>query len=222
MTAVWESRVARARQLAENAPAVGDLLRFHERVLEFQAEVQDGLSAIAAPAEADLERYITACHALLAREGPPELREYAGRALQSSEPLDEPGSAFVAMMLLQPFRELAGCAGHACGVSLLREEADGARRSLVCGLCFAELPIGRIECATCGEQRFDSLAVFAADAHAHLRIEACDTCKSYVLSINVTRCPEAVPVVDDVAALPVHLWAQEQGYARQHTNLFGF
>ena len=222
MTAAWQARIARAQQLAGGAPAVADLLRFYARVLEFQAEVQDGLRTGVQPVEAAVERYITPFHELLAREGPPELREYAARALHSTETLDEPAGAFVAMVLLQPFREIAGCAEHACGVSLLREEGEGARRSLFCGLCFAEQPIGRIECASCGEQRFDSLPVFATDAHAHLRIEACDACKSYVLSVNFAKCPEAVPMVDDVAALPVHLWAQEQGYARRHPNLFGF
>ena len=222
MTNTWESRTARARQLAKSAPTVADLLSFYERVLEFQAELQDGLRKIAAPSESDLEPYLTPCHTLLAHEGPPELREYAARALNSAEAPEEPGSLFVAFMLLQPFREIAGCSEHACGVSLLREEGDGVRRSLLCGLCQTEQPVGRIECAACGEQRFDALPVFAADAQAHLRIEACDTCKSYLLSINVTRCPEAQPLVDDIAALPVHLWAQEQGYSRRHPNLFGF
>jgi formate dehydrogenase maturation protein FdhE len=52
-------------------------------------------------------------------------------------------------------------------------------------------------------------------------VEACDTCKVYVRTIDLTKDGNAVPVVDDLAAIPLTLWAHEHGYTRLHPNLLG-
>ena len=106
-------------------------------------------------------------------------------------------------------------------VSVLRQEYDGARRSLVCSLCHWEWKFRRILCPECREQEFDSLPVYHVESLPHLRIETCESCKSYLLCVDITREPQAVPIVDDIAAVPVHLWAREQGYIRVQTNLLG-
>jgi len=52
-------------------------------------------------------------------------------------------------------------------------------------------------------------------------VEACETCKVYVRTIDLTRDGNAVPVVDDLAAIPLSLWAHERGYTRLQPNLLG-
>jgi len=52
-----------------------------------------------------------------------------------------------------------------------------------------------------------------------VRVEACDTCKCYIKSVDLTRSGLAVPVVDELAAIPLTLWAHEHGYNKLQPNL---
>jgi len=65
------------------------------------------------------------------------------------------------------------------------------------------------------------LPVYVAEQFSHIRIEACDTCKSYLRTIDLTKNGCAIPIVDDLAAIPLSLWAQERGYTRLQPNLLG-
>jgi FdhE protein len=111
----------------------------------------------------------------------------------------------------------------ACGdrpvVGLLREEGHGARRHLLCGLCLTEWDYLRVRCPSCGEERFEALSVYTAEQCAHVRIEACDSCRCYLKTIDATKDGLAVPVVDDLATASLDLWAREQGYVRLRSNL---
>lgn len=104
-------------------------------------------------------------------------------------------------------------------VGILREEGQGARRMLLCARCLTEWKSLRVWCPACDEQRFDALPIYTADSFPHARIDACDTCKRYVKTIDLTKNALAVPLVDDMASLPLDLWAREQGYRRLHANL---
>lgn len=55
----------------------------------------------------------------------------------------------------------------------------------------------------------------------HLRIEACTTCSRYLLSVDLTRDPRAVPVVDELAAVPLDLCATDRGLTKVMPNLMG-
>jgi len=55
-----------------------------------------------------------------------------------------------------------------------------------------------------------------------MRVEACDSCRRYLLSIDLAAEPAAVPLVDEMAAIPLDLFARERGYAKIITNLMGF
>jgi len=91
---------------------------------------------------------------------------------------------------------------------------------LTCFLCGTEWEFRRVLCPNCGEQHKDKLPVYTTDEFQQGRIEACDTCKSYIKCIDLTRDGNAVPVVDDLATLALDVWAQEQGYTRVHPNVF--
>ena len=104
-------------------------------------------------------------------------------------------------------------------LGILREEGHGAKRSLLCGLCLTEQEYLRVVCPACDEQRFDALPIFTADRFDHVRIEACDSCRTYLKTIDLTKDGTAVPVVDDLASVSLDLWARDRGYQRLRPNL---
>ncbi len=155
------------------------------------------------------------------------------KALLKQEPLGEWLDAcwegehadFFARAFLQPYAESLGRDCPWCHkrpqVSVLRDAAQGSRRTLVCGLCTREWNYPRVQCWHCQNQDFDSLPVFTSEEDSRLRVEACDSCQSYLISVDMTKDGLAVPVVDELAAVSLNVWAQEQGYARRLPNLLG-
>jgi formate dehydrogenase accessory protein FdhE len=153
------------------------------------------------------------------------------------------GSQFFAKSLLQPYaRWLAESGGRPvdrklerggnrcpfCGgmaqVSMLRARepsAESGGRELLCATCLTVWPFGRVRCANCGEERPAMLGYFHTPAYEHMRIEACDTCKHYIKGVDLTRLGLAVPLVDEVAAAALDLWAREHGYTKIELNLVG-
>lgn len=144
---------------------------------------------------------------------------------------------FFAKALLQPYAELlaqkttiaqettANSLCPFCGskpqVAVLRPEGDGGKRSLVCSLCSSEWTFRRLVCPGCGEEHKDKLPVFIADEFDYVRVDACDTCHTYMKSIDMTKNGRAVPVVDELATVSLNLWAQEKNYHKLTPNLFG-
>lgn len=106
-------------------------------------------------------------------------------------------------------------------LGVLRPEGDGGKRWLRCGLCGHEWAFRRILCPSCGEEREDKLPVYVAEQFLHIRVEACDTCKRHLRTIDLMKDGNAVPEADDLAAIPLTLWAVEFGYARIYPNLLG-
>jgi Protein involved in formate dehydrogenase formation len=104
-------------------------------------------------------------------------------------------------------------------LGVLRPEGDGAKRHLVCSWCLHEWPFRRIFCPSCGEEAEPKLPVYVADQFPHIRVEACDTCHHYLRTIDLTKDGHAIPIVDDLAAIPLTLWAQEHNYIRLRPNL---
>jgi len=106
-------------------------------------------------------------------------------------------------------------------LGVLRPEGDGGKRFLLCSFCVQEWEFRRILCPTCGEEAEDKLPVYVGEDSPHVRVEACDTCKFYLRTIDLTKDGNAIPLVDDLAAIPHTLWAHEQGYSRLQPNLLG-
>lgn len=144
---------------------------------------------------------------------------------------------FLALAFLQPYAELVrsrvalGDNLHsqmACpfcnrrpGFGVLRQMGDGAARSLVCWFCLAEWQFRRLVCPACGEENDRKLAVFTASEFDYIRVECCENCKSYIKTIDLTKNGRAAPMVDEIAAVPLDLWAQEHGFAKLQSNILG-
>jgi formate dehydrogenase maturation protein FdhE len=162
--------------------------------------------------------------------GAEEEWEDAARAAKSGERL-------LAWIYLQPYAEYladqrektvvdgAPSTCPLCGgkpvVGVLRSEGDGAKKSLICMLCAHEWGFRRIYCPACGEEREPQMAFYSAPEIAHVRVDVCDTCHTYLKSIDLTKTGLAVPVVDELATIPLDLWAREHGYEKLQINLLG-
>ena len=106
-------------------------------------------------------------------------------------------------------------------VGVLRPEGDGSKRSLICSLCSTEWNFRRVVCPSCGEKNKDLLPVYTASEFDYVRVEACDTCHTYIKCIDLSKNGNAVPVVDELASVSLNLWAQENKYSKLSPNLFG-
>jgi|SRR5579863_2627357 len=106
-------------------------------------------------------------------------------------------------------------------VGVLRSEGDGAKKSLICMLCAHEWAFRRIYCPACGEEREPQMAYYSAPEIGHVRVDVCDTCHTYLKSIDLTKTGLAVPVVDELSTIPLDLWAREHGYEKLQINLLG-
>ena len=222
----WDRRIARAEKLAGAHPAAADVLKFYAQIARFQKGVYEAIGMEAHPDTALLAPYFAPLISLVRRIGPSALAQGA-----SSE-----ADAFFERALLQPYTELLASRGDThlgssrstcpfCGdkpqVGVLREEGDGAKRSLICSLCSTEWEFRRVLCPGCGEEALDKLPIYKAIEFDYIRIEACDSCHAYIKTIDMTKNGLAVPVVDELATVALTVWAEENGYRKLQPNLLG-
>lgn len=127
--------------------------------------------------------------------------------------------------------EWSGPACPACGgmpqVSVIREQSGefmaGSPRHLVCGRCALWWSFARATCPWCGEDDSRRVGSFAPEGERLVRIDACDTCHSYVKTFDLRERGgrDVVPLVDDVATLTLDVWAHEKGLQRSGVSLAG-
>lgn len=127
------------------------------------------------------------------------------------------------------------------------EDLAAGPRYLLCARCESSWGYPRMTCASCGEDSSGKLLVLSeegtssgergnvvrglpgtpstkavASVFPHLRIDACESCRHYLLNIDLATDPHAVPVVDELAAVPLDLVARERGFTKIISNLMGF
>ena len=155
----------------------------------------------------------------------------------SEPPLPNPFEDFFARAMLQPYVDfvtsamlppapvMTVCRCPRCNalpvLGVLRPEGDSGKRFLVCSFCSLEWEFRRILCANCGEEKEQQLPVYVAEQFPHIRVESCETCKHFLRTIDLTKDGHAIPMVDDLTAVPLSLWAEEHGYTRIQGNLLG-
>ncbi|HEU4415962.1 MAG TPA: formate dehydrogenase accessory protein FdhE [Candidatus Angelobacter sp.] len=156
-------------------------------------------------------------HEVESREMPPEYAFFANAVLQPfAECLAEHNTSTTeASPPLCPF------CGSRPQVAVLRPEGDGGKRFLLCSLCGTEWLFRRVLCPNCAEENKDHLPIYMAKEFDYVRVDACDTCHTYIKSIDLTKNGNAVPVVDELATVSLNLWAQENKYQKLQPNLFG-
>jgi len=157
--------------------------------------------------------------------------------LESEAPPAADSVSFLVRAVLQPCAEFLarqvgrpeGFGGSTCPIcgdkpqfAVLRPEGDGAKRFLACSFCLTEWEFRRMLCPACGEQNSERLPRYSTDDWPAIRVEACETCKCYLKSVDLTVDGLAVPVVDEAAAAALDLWAGERRYQKIQPNLMGF
>jgi FdhE protein len=244
-----DARIARAETLASRHPSAAPLLNFYAELARFQAPVLAGLRAKGETDPGALLCYFPNLVKLVSRCGTPVLADFAEQRLQTEEArlnvllagwegqgtLD-PAARFYARVLLQPFAEYLasrgdlppGSAESACPfcharpvAGVLRGEGDGGKRWLLCSLCSTEWQFRRVLCPGCGEENKDKLPIYTAADFPAARVDACDTCRTYLKSIDLTKDGHAVPMVDEIATVALNIWAEEHGYVKLETNVLG-
>jgi formate dehydrogenase accessory protein FdhE len=99
--------------------------------------------------------------------------------------------------------------------------SESGGRDLICATCLSAWPFRRVVCANCGEQDPGKIGYFHSPEYRHIRVEACDSCRHYIKAVDLTRYGFAIPLVDEVAAAPLDLWAREHGFTKIEMNLIG-
>jgi FdhE protein len=95
-------------------------------------------------------------------------------------------------------------------------------RYLVCSRCANNWVFTRMTCAGCGESTGTRLPIYQEqERFPHVRVDGCQTCRKYLLTFDLRRETRAVPVVDEIAALPLDLFARDQGLTKITPNLMG-
>ncbi len=129
------------------------------------------------------------------------------------------------------------------GVAQLSFRTDGqdplvsGRRYLGCARCGHGWSYSASACPSCGETAGGRRTVYAERragpvvgrdigdpdvTFPHLRIESCASCQRYLIDVDLGRDPDAVPEVDELAAVPLDLYATERGLSKITPNLLGF
>ncbi len=138
--------------------------------------------------------------------------------------LFQPCAAFLASR--RPPMGASGVSCPMCGslpqLAVLRPEGDGGKRHLACSLCLTEWEFRRIICPICQEVDPYKLPRYTAEDPIAVRVEACDTCKAYLKSFDMTIDGLLVPEVDEIATVHLDVWAAEAGYHKIQLNLLGF
>jgi FdhE protein len=134
--------------------------------------------------------------------------------------------------------------------AIASEDLAAGGRFLLCARCLCSWGYTRMTCPGCGESTSSRLPIFSEEGtssgergsvvrglqgklgdrtgeprkavFSHLRIEACESCRRYLLSVDLASDPAAVPEVDEMAALPLDLYARERGFTKIIPNLMGF
>ena len=134
--------------------------------------------------------------------------------------------------------------------ALPAEDLASGGRFLLCARCQRSWGYARMTCPACGEDASSRLPIFNEEGTVsgergsvvrglegrlgdrgkaehtavfpHVRVEACDTCGHYLLSVDLLGDAAAVPLVDEMSALPLDLFAREKGFTKITPNLMGF
>lgn len=102
------------------------------------------------------------------------------------------------------------------------EEKEGYRHA-TCSFCRHHYRIKRIACPVCGEDDQKKLTFFTVDEEPGFRVDVCETCKTYIKTIDFRQLDRiAVPVLDDLDSLALDYVAAGQGYKRATLSAWGF
>ncbi len=228
----FRERGERARVLGVDYPASAEILNFYAGVADWQHETAPTVSGFE-----DLTRALPSLVDLVGRTGPPALAETGSRISPTEmDSLIREHWEAVTDCSTREFFTRALLEIHASNlpdgldcpwclqppqVGCLKIQGDGQALDLVCALCFGRRSFPRSHCPACDESREGKLVAYSTGDFAHLRMRACDSCQGYFLLVDLEKDIRAIPEVDELAALPLDLWAEEHDYHKFQPNIAG-
>jgi FdhE protein len=106
-------------------------------------------------------------------------------------------------------------------ISSLRNK-EGLRHA-TCSFCRHDYRIKRIACPVCGEDDQKKLTFFTVDEEPGFRVDVCESCKTYIKTIDFRDLDRiSLPVFDDLDSLALDYVAAGQGYRRATLSAWGF
>jgi FdhE protein len=247
----WVQRIRRAEELAADQGAAASLLAFYARLLQSQKKIYESCGDWQPSRffERDLDSIVGNDADLLrtvAEAGPEPLAADAKALLETDRGAqrlreywhDRSDRNFFGKAILQPYGQWLAEAesrtvpaaeaqprcprcGGAPQLAVLDAADGGGSRHLLCATCLTTWPFHRLVCAHCGEDDEKKLEYFQAPEFAHVRVDVCESCRHYIKTIDRTRHGLAIPLIDEVAASPLDLWARDRGYEKIELNLLG-
>lgn len=228
----WERRARRAQFLADAFPGAREILTFYAGLAEWQNRVAPRLSTFneVLAVIPTLLDYVSGAAPPILAQAAREFDVAEAEALLRSTwegPVNSSITEFFARAALQPYAaslpeglDCPWCTGPP-QAGCLRPQGDGLAFELVCALCLRRKTFPRTRCPGCNEASESMVASFTAAEFPHMRLLACESCKSYLLVVDLEKDPAAIPEVDELAGLPLDLWAVEHGYHKLQPNLAG-
>jgi FdhE protein len=245
----WPLRRERAAELAERYPYAAEMLRLYQALTVVQEAAcripsPQNIAAYAA------EQILPAVIDVTVEAGPRPLRDgvvalFASENMEGviqrwldQQPLN-PFETYLARASASPLLEAMSPSSfpsssdslhcpHCGGLPQLSyfavsgEALVSGPRYLVCSLCATNWIFSRMMCAGCGESDGTKLPIYQEHEQLpHARADGCQTCRKYLLTFDLRRDTRAVPVVDEIAALPLDLYARDQGLTKITPNLMG-
>ena len=236
----FEQRSARAALLASQHEAVREVLDFAAKLSRAQAACRfEPVGSL----DKDADQIIKQTRPIL--ELIAERSEVAEKRLDDDPKTaktrlsvfwNEDHNDYIARAMLQPYAEVLRerkiepdrlhRRGHCpfCGgapwISFRKGEEAGFRY-LQCSLCGLDWNFNRLSCPACGEEDPHKLPMFQSDVHTNVRLEACETCRRYVKSIDLTLDARPIPAIDDLVSLSMDLWALDEDYTRIEPGIAG-
>jgi formate dehydrogenase maturation protein FdhE len=225
---LWEARLRRATTLGLAWPFATKAMRFHRAVTSFQRDIYHQLGPEAHFDPARLASFLPGFLAMIDAAAPEDVGLVAQKLRDKQDPewellfrmawrgpLDSPFQFFLnsmlhpcALRLAEAWRAEVGVLDGStaqcpfCGRAPQVIAVRDGRRLLVCSMCSTEWP-AEAGCARCREARRERLSHDAVPEIPWMWLETCDSCGLRIKTVDLTAAPDAVPLVDDVAALPL-------------------
>ncbi|HEU0121530.1 MAG TPA: formate dehydrogenase accessory protein FdhE [Bryobacteraceae bacterium] len=219
-------KAARARLLAVRYPQAAE-------VLELVAGAYDVIGA-SRPDFAESGRLALRLFRELRERCPEAMRESppdTGAYFQSPDPFAP--SSFFSRLALEAWASAANLqipdaapnecprCGHAPQLGVLRPSGNGDALYLACSLCRQEWPFRRTTCAECGETDPEKIQFHSPASIPHVQTQSCDSCRAYLHLLMPERELGLIPDIDELALLPLDVWAAERGLHKVWPNLAG-
>jgi FdhE protein len=246
----WPLRRERAAELAERYPHAAEMLRLYQALTVVQ-EAAYKIPSPQDIASFAVGHVLPGVIDVTVELGPRALRDgvialYASEDMADliqrwldQEPLN-PVETYLARASASPLLEAVATSSSASGAgsslqcptcgglpqlsyfAVSGEALVSGPRYLVCSRCATNWIFSRMTCAGCGESTGTKLPIFQEqERFPHVRVDGCQTCGKYLLTFDLRRDTRAVPVVDEIAALPLDLYARDQGFTKITPNLMG-